>query len=58
MKQIIVDVVYGSYSQKGIKIYCHEDDDIETIKGIVKKQLSLNFLPMAYFSVKIVNTIK
>ncbi len=52
-----VNVVYGSYAQDGIKVRCNDDDDLETVKAKVKKQLDLNFLAMATYSVKITNTI-
>lgn len=58
MKQVThtVNVIYGSYYQEGIKITCNEDDNIDTVRAKVKKMLSLNFLPMATYSVKITST--
>lgn len=58
MAQVIhtVNVVYGSYSQDGVQITCDENDDIDYVKSKVKKRLDLNFLPMATFSVRIINT--
>lgn len=53
-----VDIVYGSYSEKGYKIACDENDDLDTVKAKVKKALSLNFLAMASYSIKITNTVK
>ncbi len=51
-----VNVVYGSYSENGVRVVCDEDDDISVVKARVKKKLQLNFLPMATFSVKIIDT--
>ncbi len=50
------NVVYGSYSQDDVKVYCDEDDDMSVIKAKVRRQLDLNFLPMAHYSVKIIST--
>lgn len=50
-----VKVVYGSYSGT-IKVRCNEDDDMETIKAKVRKQADLNFLSMATYQVKIIDT--
>lgn len=60
MAQVIhtVNVVYGSYSQDGIKITCDENDDLDQIKAKIKRLYSLNFLAMYTYSVKIVNTEK
>lgn len=52
-----VTVQYGSYYQEGIKITCNYNDDMETIKGKIRRELSLNFLSMATYSVKITNTV-
>lgn len=48
-------VVYGSYSGT-VKVRCDVGDDMETIRAKVRRQESLNFLSMATFSVKILNT--
>ncbi len=58
MAQVIhtVNVVYGSYSQDGVKICCDEDDDIEIVKAKVRRQFDLTFLSMATYSVKIIDT--
>jgi hypothetical protein len=57
MAQVIhtVSVVYGSYSGT-TKIRCDENDDMETIKAKVRRQEGLDFLSMATYSVKILNT--
>lgn len=57
MAQVIhtCDVIYGSYDGQ-IDVVCDEDDDMETIKGKVRRQANLNFLSMATYSVKIINT--
>ena len=52
-----VKVVYGSYSGTAT-IICHEDDDMEIIEAKVRKQEKLDFLPMATYSVKIIDTKK
>jgi hypothetical protein len=51
-----VNVQYGSYYEEGIKVLCNENDDMETIKGKIRRELSLNFLSMATYSVKITDT--
>jgi hypothetical protein len=51
-----VDIVYGSYSEKGYEVVCDENDDLDSITSKVRKRLSLNFLPMSHLSVKITNT--
>jgi hypothetical protein len=58
MAQVIhtVNVVYGSYSEGGVQVRCDENDDLDTIKEKVKRDLDLNFLPMATFSVKVIST--
>lgn len=49
------EVNYGSYN--GIsKVVCDADDDLDIVKAKVKKQEKLNFLAMASYSVKIINT--
>lgn len=48
-------VVYGSYSGT-VKIWCDEDDDLETIKAKITRQERLNFLSMATYQVKILST--
>jgi hypothetical protein len=57
MNQVIhtCKVVYGSYSGT-VNIRCHEDDDIETIKAKIRKQEGLNFLAMATYQVKIIDS--
>jgi hypothetical protein len=50
-----IDVVYGSYNEI-VKVICDENDDMATIEARVRRQYSLNFLPMAYFKVKILST--
>lgn len=57
MAQVIhtVKVQYGSYSET-TTITCDENDDNEVIKAKVRKMLDLNFLSMAYFSVKVIDT--
>jgi hypothetical protein len=50
-----VYVVYGSYSGT-TKIRCDENDDMDTIKARIRKQESLDFLSMATFTVKIIDT--
>lgn len=51
-----VDVQYGSYREGDYEVVCDADDDNDAIKAIVRKKLDLNFLPMAYYSVRITNT--
>lgn len=51
--ELTCKVVYGSYSQDDVKIVCDENDDLETIKGKIKKKYALNFLSMATYSVKV-----
>jgi len=53
-----VNVVYGSYYEEGVMVRCDEDDEMETVKAKVKRQLNLNFLPMATFQVKITDTLR
>jgi hypothetical protein len=50
------NVTYGSYYEEGVKIVCDKDDDLDTVKSKIRKKLSLNFLSMATYSVKIINT--
>lgn len=50
-----VSVVYGSYSGT-VKVRCDEDDDNETIKARIRKQEGLNFLSMATYQIKIIDT--
>ena len=51
-----VDIVYGSYSQDDVDVSCDENDDIDTIKAIIRKKFKLDFLPMATYRVNITNT--
>ncbi len=57
MAQVIhtVKVQYGSYSDT-TTILCDENDDNDVIKAKVRKKLDLNFLSMAYYSVKVIDT--
>lgn len=50
-----VDVVYGSYSGT-VKVLGDSDDDLEIVKAQVKRQENLNFLAMATYSCKIIDT--
>jgi hypothetical protein len=50
-----VYVVYGSYSGK-TTIRCDENDDMDTIMARIRKQESLDFLSMATYTVKIIDT--
>lgn len=51
-----VNVIYGSYYQEGIKIVCDENDDNDDIKAKVRRKLNLNFLSMATYQVKVVDS--
>lgn len=48
-------VVYGSYSGT-VQVKCHEDDELDVVKAKIRRQESLNFLPMATYQVKIIDT--
>jgi hypothetical protein len=48
-------VVYGSYDGT-VKIICDEEDDLEIIKAKIRRQERLDFLSMATYQVKIINT--
>ncbi|HEY0056299.1 MAG TPA: hypothetical protein VGB63_13160 [Pedobacter sp.] len=57
MAQVIhtVDVVYGSYSGT-IEVRCDENDDLDVVKAKVRRQERLDFLSMATYQVKIIDT--
>lgn len=57
MAQVIhtVYVVYGSYSGK-TKVVCDENDDMQIIEAKVRRQEGLDFLSMATYRVKILET--
>jgi hypothetical protein len=48
-------VVYGSYSGT-VKVRCDSDDDLETVKAKIRRQERLDFLSMATYQVKIIDT--
>jgi hypothetical protein len=48
-------VVYGSYSGT-VKIICDENDDHETVKAKIRRQEKLDFLSMATYQVKVIDT--
>lgn len=50
-----VKVVYGSYSGI-VEVVCDENDELDVVKAKVKKQERLEFLPMAHFTIKILDT--
>jgi hypothetical protein len=50
-----VEYQYGSYSGT-TTIYCDENTENDTIAALVRKQEGLDFLPMYYWSMKIVDT--
>lgn len=50
-----VEYIYGSYSGT-TEIVCDENDEREVVEAKVRRKEHLNFLPMAYFSIKIINT--
>jgi len=57
MAQVIhtVKVVYGSYSGT-VKVRCDDNDEIETIKAKIRRQERLDFLSMATYQIRIVDT--
>ena len=57
MAQVIhtVDVVYGSYSGT-TTVRCDENDDMSVIEAKVRRQEKLDFLSMATYRVKIIDT--
>jgi hypothetical protein len=51
-----VRIVYGSYTQDNYKVYCNANDDMSRIKGIITRELQLNFLSMCTYQVAILST--
>jgi hypothetical protein len=54
---IICDVTYGSYSEKDYETVVPSDYEQSAIEAKIRRELSLNFLPMASFRVKVTSRI-